>query len=96
VIDEGKVSAVLLGDTWHEVFEGSFKLIRFGYGGTEVPESGFEFEERNTRLKVRLRENVVVVSGPLTAIRAVKYERASKRRIGFFSRESGGNGGAET
>ena len=73
----GKVRRVLLADEWCPVSEGTFRLVPFDYGGAKESVLGFEFEREGS---VHLSAadpvvNVVVVSGPLSSILAVEYER---------------------
>ena len=75
MIGKGNVREVLLVDEWHKVTEGTFRLVSFDYGGAKESVLGFEFEESGSMGSDI--GNVLIVSGPLTSILAVKRERAS-------------------
>jgi hypothetical protein len=69
VFDEDDVTQVLLAGEWHVVYDGSFKVIKYGCPLNDVNVDGFEFS------RVPPTGNLVreKITGPLTSVLAVKH-----------------------
>jgi hypothetical protein len=72
-IDTDSITAVLLADGWHEIIPKTFRLDAYEFieegeivhkgGQSGVSATGFNFQDRETHM---------IISGPLTAILAVR------------------------
>jgi hypothetical protein len=86
-IDVDDVTAVLLADGWHEVADASFELdayefvwasggaredalLMHGGGASDICATGFTFREEGAATEM--------IAGPLSAVLAVRYERAER------------------
>lgn len=85
LIDINRVESVLLADGWHDVVDGSFDLDAYEFGTWEQNReytSGKEFRAVHgggqsgvcaTGFSFKTNHEATLISGPLTAILAVKY-----------------------
>ena len=86
----GRVVAVLLGDGWHRIVPGSFRVGPLSFEAEAGPGTpGFRFEEADAGRPYQ----PAVLAGPLDSIIAVRQVTPAARRIGDPDRTSAAHHG---